>query len=73
MNTEMIEQVSVNQERLSCLIHLASYMMGRYNVNQGDVIENQELNAAYPAWIEAVLDTALELAKDQNEAIDKMI
>ena len=68
-----LEQVSLEQERLSNLLHLTSYMMGRYNVNQGEVIENKELNAQYPVWIESLLDTAIELADNQNIRIDDII
>ncbi|MBR1372841.1 hypothetical protein IJ556_00125 [bacterium] len=79
MNTtkkELIEQMtnySVKEERLMCLVQLASYMMGRINVSEGEVSGNEEINKNYPGWLETVLDTALEIAQRQNTVFDELI
>ena len=67
------EQASLQQEKLSSLIHLASYMMGRLNVCDGKVTDCEEIQTEYPHWIEQLLDTAAGLASEQNSAIDELI
>lgn len=64
---------SVKEERLMCLVQLASYMMGRFNVSEGAVAENEEINKNYPGWLETVLDTASEMAQKQNTAFDAIV
>lgn len=64
---------SVKEERLMCLVQLASYMMGRFNVSEGAVAENEEINKEYPGWLESVLDTASEIGQKQNTAFDGLI
>ncbi len=64
---------SVKQERLMCLVQLASYMMGRINVSEGEITGNEEINKEYPGWLESVLDTASEIGQKQNTAFDGLI
>lgn len=79
MNTtknELMKQMtnySVKEERLMCLVQLASYMMGRINVSEGEVAGNEEINKNYPGWLETILDTASEMAQRQNTAFDELI
>lgn len=62
---------SVNQEKLSCLIELAAYMMGRINCEC--LPDNEEIRNNYPAWLESLLDTLSDLAKKQNAEFDSLI
>lgn len=62
---------SVNQEKLSCLIDLAAYMMGRINCEC--LPDNEEIRNNYPAWLESLLDTLSDLAKKQNAEFDSLI
>ena len=52
---------SVNREKLSCLIDLAAYMMGKINCEC--LPDNEEIKNNYPAWLESLLDTISDLAK----------
>lgn len=79
MNTakkELMEQLtnySVKEERLMCLVQLASYMIGRINVSEGEIAGNEEINKNYPGWLETVLDTASEMAQEQNTTFDAIV
>ena len=70
---ELMTNYSVNEERLMCLIQLASYMMGRFNICQGEICGNKEINNNYPAWLESLIDTVSELAQKQVIDFDGII
>ena len=62
---------SVNREKLSCLIDLAAYMMGKINCEC--LPDNEEIKNNYPAWLESLLDTISDLAKKQNTDFDSLM
>lgn len=74
MNKQIIDkqlEYSVNQEKLSCLLDLAAYMMGRINCEC--LPDNEEIKNNYPAWLESLLDTLSDLAKKQNTEFDSLM
>ncbi len=74
MNTELIDKMfeySVNQEKLSYLIDLAAYMMGRINCEC--LPNNEEIRNNYPAWLKSLLDTLSKLTKEQNANFDLLM
>lgn len=76
IKNELIEKMtehSVNEERLMCLIHLATYMMGKINISDGCISGNDEINNNYPGWLESLLDTISDVATKQNEEFDAII
>ncbi len=64
---------SVNEERMMCLINLATYMMGKINCCDGSVSSNEEINNNYSGWLESLLDTVSDMAKKQNAEFDSFI
>ena len=68
---KLLEEYSVNQERLSCLIDLAAYMMGRITCDC--LPENDGIRNNYPGWLESLLDTASDIAKKQNKEFDSLM
>ena len=68
---DKITEYSVNQEKLSCLINLAAFMMGKINCEC--LPDNEDIKRNYPAWLESLLDTISDMAKKQNEEFDLLM
>lgn len=76
IKNELIEKMtehSVSEERIMCLIHLAAYMMGKFNISDGCISGNDEINSNYPGWLEALLDTISDIATENNKDFDAII
>ena len=68
---EPIEQLSCEHERLSALIHLSAFMMGK--INNENLPDNEKIRQEYPFWLESLLDTIYAEADRQNNCFDDII
>lgn len=70
---EKMTEHSVNEERLMELVHLATYMMGKINICDGCISENDEINNNYSGWLESLLDTISNVATEQTKDFDEIM
>lgn len=66
---DQIEALSVDCERLSSLVHLLSYMIGRYKLEE----LNEYAQSNYLSWIESLADTTAEYAETQNRTFENVL
>lgn len=70
-NKELLEQMSVDFEKLTGLIQLSAYMMGR--INTDNLLDDEETKKNYPFWLESLLDSVADMAKAHEEKFDEII
>ena len=70
---DQMEEHSIKEERLMSILQLASYMIGKINVSEGKISDNEEINNNYSHWLESIIDLASNEAKNQNSEFDVLI
>lgn len=68
---ESIENFSCDFEKLSSLINLSAFMMGKINVE--GLPDNEEIRSNYPFWLESLLNTISKMADEQEHRLDEII